>query len=100
MTKTTSASASAAAVPTLAEALAQRAAAQKLLWSGVLAPLRSVLSQLDAVDLRAIAQEVQAILPYLPEGQNRMALTNLANILPAAPQAIRDALALAERESV
>lgn len=85
---------------TLAEALAQRQAMQKLLWAGVLGSLRPILDKLNAAALSEVAQELRAVLPYLPDGQNKMALTNLANIIVAAPQVVQEAIVLGERESV
>lgn len=87
------------AIPSLAEAMAQRQAMQKVLWAGALGPLRSALDKLVAAELPGVGQELQTVLPYLPDGQLKMALTNLSNIIGAAPQVVRDAIAQAERET-
>lgn len=86
-------------VPPLADAIAQRAALDKMLLAAAAAPLAAVAARIEAAGLAAIVADIQAILPLLPAGPQQYALAASADIIARTPGMIAEVRQLAQAAS-
>lgn len=86
--------------PAAGDPLDVLAAARKAMATAAFPTLKAVLDKAEDIPIGKLTDVIGMLLPAMPEGQVKMALTLMSHQLPTLPQLLKQGFAEAEKASV